>query len=438
MIKSILIAYAFFVGLSAVLYLPKLIQFCYAFKKPPYKQATEKRRISLIIPARNESKIIGALFDSILKQDYDKEFFDINVIVKEENDPTIELAKAIGANVFVVPEQTCKGAALDGYFKALTEEQFESYDAFVIIDADAILEPNYVAELNNALEHDYQIYLSRKRIKNYLGDRKSRTIFSNCSALTYPFLDDLGNTYRTKKGIPLNMCGQGMMIRKDVIREINGWPYRTLTEDYELRMDCILKGFTSMYYPYAIIYTEEVLRHKDSYNRRLRWLTGYSQCDKMYKKKVKKQIREKGSINAGEFEYLFALYPVILFIVATILTACGGAGLSIYYAYHHNPLWTKALVLLVGMPFGVMYGLVFLYCLLAMLTYWDVFSKLTVWERISTLFFAPIYTLEYFPIFIQSRIYARTSYGWEQTARVEYAKEAREEKAQKRKNKRKK
>lgn len=416
-----------------MLYIPKLIQLCYAFRKPTYIKAKEKRKISLLIPARNESKIIGDLFDSILKQDYDKEYFDVNVIVKDENDPTIELAKAIGANVFVVPEQTCKGAALDGYFKALSEETFDSYDAFVIIDADAVLEPNYVTELNNALEHNFQIYLSRKRIKNYLGDRKSRTVFSNCSALTYPFLDDLGNNYRTKKGIPLNMCGQGMMIRKDVIRAIDGWPYRTLTEDYELRMDCILKGFTSMYYPYAIIYTEEVLRHKDSYNRRLRWVTGFSQCDKMYKKEIKKQIRARGSMNAGEFEYLFSLYPLILFIVATILTMCGGAGLSIYYAYHGSILWPKALILLVGMPFGIMYFLLFLYCLLAMLAYWDVFCKLTVWERILTLIIAPFFSLEYFPIFIQSRVYARTSLNWEQTARVEYAQKAREEKAKKRK-----
>ena len=197
-----------------------------------------------------------------------------------------------------------------------------------------------------------------------------------------------------------------MMIRKEVIRAIDGWPYRTLTEDYELRMDCILKGFTSMYYPYAIIYTEEVLRHKDSYNRRLRWVTGFSQCDKMYKKKIKKQIRKRGSINAGEFEYLFSLYPLIFFIVTTILTMCGGAGLSIYYAYHDSPLWVNSLIFLVGMPIAIMYGLLFLYCLLAMISYWDVFGKLTAWERIATLFLAPLITLEYFPIFIQSRVYA--------------------------------
>ncbi len=422
MIATILIAYAALALIAGLLYIPKFIQLCHAFKKPAYLQATKKRKISLVIPARNESKIIGDLFASIEKQDYDGAYFDVNVIVKEANDPTVELAKKMGANVFVVPEQNCKGAALDGYFHALSDKQFNSYEAFVIIDADAIIKEDYLTELNNALEHDYQIYLSRKLIKNYLGERENRTVFSNCSALTYPMLDDLGNTYRTKKGIPLNMCGQGMMIRREVIKEIGGWPYRSLTEDYELRLDCILKGFTSMYYPYAVIYTEEVLKHKDSYNRRLRWVTGYSQCDRMYKKRVKEQVKTRGKMNAGEFEYLFSLYPIIIFIVSTVVATCAGIGLTIYYVVKQNSAWLYSAWLLILFPFCFMYLLLFSYNLLAMLAYWDAFGSITAKERIGTLLFAPFFTLEWFPIFLQSRVYARTSLQWEQTERIIYDK----------------
>jgi len=418
LIRSILIAYLFFASLSVVLYIPKLVQLLYAFKKPPHKIANEKRKISLVIPARNEHLVIGDLFDSILRQDYDRDYFDVNVIVKEADDPTVALAEKIGARVFVVPDQTCKGAALDGYFKQLEKEQFDTYDAFVIIDADAVLDDRYLTELNNALETDIQIYITRKRIKNFLKDKSSATLFSNCSALTYPMLDDLANNYRTKKGIPMNMCGQGMMIRRDVIEKIGGWPYRTLTEDYELRMDCFLKGFSSMYYPYAIIYTEEVVKHKDSYNRRLRWVTGFSQCDRLYKKRIRQQAKQRKKMTLGEFEYFFSLYPLIMFIVTTILTVCAGGGLAIFYALRHDPLWWKAVLILMIYPPVAMYVLVFLYCLLAMLAFWDAFRTIGVWKRIATLLFAPIFMLEYFPIFIQSRFYSRTSLAWEQTARV--------------------
>lgn len=420
LIKNILISYIVIAAVSVLMYIPKLVQFFYMFKKPVHKKATEKRKISLIIPALDESEIIGDLFNSILKQDYGREFFDVNVVVKDARDPTIAIAEKLGFSVFIVPDQTCKGEALDGFFKQLSEETFNACDAFVIVDADAVLESDYVTELNHALEHDYDIYLTRKFIKNYLGDRKKRTIFSNCSALIYPMLDNLGNTYKTLHGIPLNMCGQGMMIRRSVIANLGGWPYRTLTEDYELKLDSVLRGFTSMYYPYAIIYTEEVLHHKDSYTRRLRWVTGYSQCDRMYKKQVKEKIRAERGRHGEWFEFIFALVPPILFAVATVLTMLGGVALTVYYFLNEIDLWFRATILLIVMPFGLMYFILFLYCCLAMIAYRDVFRVLSPGEKAGTLLFAPLFQLEYFPIFIQSRIRARKGMAWQPTKHIEY------------------
>lgn len=420
MIWDILTAYAVLAFAAALLYLPKLITFRYAFKKPPYKRAAEKRMISLVIPARNESKIIGDLLASIEKQDYDREFFDINVIVKAADDPTVALAEKAGARVFVVADQTCKGDALDGYFKAIWEE-LGRYDAFVIVDADAVLTKGYLRELNNALEHDYHVFITRKFIKNYLGGRKKRTVFTNCSALTWPIIDDLGNKYRTQNDMPLTLCGQGMMVRREVVERIGGWPYRTLTEDYELKLDGMLKGFKSMFYPYAILYTEEALNHRENYLRRLRWLTGYSQCDKKYKKQIKEQAKKRGKITLGEVEYLFGLYPVIAFSVVSILTIVAGGALALWYFFSGSELWKTALIYLSALPFGVMYVLLFGYSVLAMLACPEMFSALSVWEKIGMLFFNPLYLLEYFPIYIKSRIDIRKKRTkWVETERVEY------------------
>lgn len=419
MIANWLLIYAIAVGVSFLLYTPKLVQFFYAFKKPQRKKANDLRKISLVIPALDESKVIGDLFDSVDKQTYDENYYTVNVIVKDEQDPTVELAKARGYQLFVVPEQTCKGEALDGYFKQ-TKSGLAEYDAFVIIDADAVLAPDYLGELNNALEYQVDIYLSRKFIKNYLGDRSCRTVFSNCSALTYPMIDDLGNNYRTWRGLPVNMCGQGLMVRREVIQTLGGWPYRTLTEDYELKLDSVLKGFKSMYYPYAIIYTEEVLRHKESYNRRLRWVTGYSQCDKKYKKQIKQRIHGERASYAEWFDCCFALVPIIMFIVTTIAVMVGGAALATRYALAESELWQSAVRWLIVLPFLVTYGLVFCYCSLAMAAYHDVFKPLSVGEKIGTLLFAPLFMLEYFPIYLQSRIRARKGMKWEPTKHLEY------------------
>ena len=134
------------------------------------------------------------------------------MIVKEEDDPTIELVKAVGGNTFVVNDQTCKGDVLDGYFKQIGEG-INDYDAFVIVDADAVLSFDYVSMLNEALEDDADIVITRKFNRNLYGGKKTRSLFSNCAALLWPILDDLGNTALMQYDIPLILCGQGMMVR---------------------------------------------------------------------------------------------------------------------------------------------------------------------------------------------------------------------------------
>ncbi len=417
MINIIATVYGALCVIALLVYIPKIKQFFYMSKKPKYKIAKKQNKISLVIPARKESEVIVDLFDSILRQTYKN--FDVNVIVDDVNDLTVKLAGEIGANVFVVENQKCKGDALDGYFKSLTPEKLDGYDAFVIIDADAVLSPDYVYELNNALEHDCQIFLSRKDIKNYLGMKKLRSLHCNCSVMTYPQLDDLANSYRTAKGIPMNMCGQGMMLRTSVIKELGGWPYRTLTEDYELRMDCFLKGFTSMYYPYAVIYTEEAVTHKDSYKRRLRWVTGFSQCDRKYKKQIKKAARERGKTTEGEFEYFYSLVPLIFFIAVTFLTSFTGIGLTVYYAVTGGE-WLKSLLLLAIMPYGIMYTLEFIYGAMCMYAYRDVFEPLSAGEKIAALLYEPIFMFEYFPLFIQSRFCSLKGFEWQPTKHLTY------------------
>ena len=406
--------------ISLILYIPKIKQFFYLNTRIEHKIAVDKRKLSLVIPARDESGVIEDLFKSISKQTYPKEFYDITVIVKDENDPTVKMAEGYGAGVLVVSEQKCKGDALDGYFKSLNADELEKYEAFVIVDADALLTPDYLEELNNALEYDCQIFLSRKFIKNFLGGRKQRSVFSKCSALTYAQIDDLANIYRTRKAIPVNMCGQGMMLRREVVKLLDGWPYRTLTEDYELRMDCFLKGFTSMYYPYAVLYTEEPLSRKDDYERRVRWLTGFSQCDRKYKKEIKRKAKAYGAVTEGEREYFYSLVPLIIFIVNTIIAMLAGVGIAVFYALSNSWLWIDSLLILTLLPFGVIYLLLLIYSAMCLWAMRDAFKGIPFPEKIATVLFAPFYLMEYFPIFIKSRKRARAEQAWLPVQRVSY------------------
>lgn len=423
-LSALLIVYGCLAAIAALFYIPKYIQFGHTFRPCRRRHASQKRKISLVVPARNESHVIEDLFSSIEKQTYDREYFDVTVIVAQSDDLTVKMAESRGYRWVVVPDQTCKGEALDGYFHSLTQEQTEGYAAFVIIDADAVLTPDYVEELNNALEYDCHIFTTRKNIKNYLGDRSARSVFCNCSALNYPVVDDCGNNYRRLKGVPSNLCGQGLMVRKEVIQRVGGWPYRTLTEDNELRLDSYLQGFTSMYYPYAVLYTEEVVRHRDEYARRLRWVTGYTQCDRKYKKEIRNKMKREGASFFARYDCFFSLVPVIFFIVVTLLTSLAGIALTIACALLGDPLWSFALLPAL-LPLAIMYLLELSYCALAMRAYRDVFAPLSFREKLGTLLFAPLFMFEYFPLYVHAQILMlfHREAGWKPTRRVSYRKQ---------------
>ena len=260
-------------------------------------------------------------------------------------------------------------------------------------------------------------------MKNGLGDRKKRTVFSNNSALTWAMLDDLGNRYRTAKDIPLTMCGQGMMLRRSLIQKLGGWPYRTFTEDYELRLDSVLKGFKSMYWPYAVLYTEEAPGHRDNFRRRMRWLTGYIQCDEKYKSQIKAQAKERGKMTTAERDCLYGVYPLALFVAGTIFTLVAGTVLAIGYAFaRETELMFRSVFFLIVMPFAIMYVLLLLYNMLAMAASREAFAVLSRGEKAATLLIAPFYLLEYIPIYIVSfyRLKRKARIAWEESERQNY------------------
>ena len=408
---------------AAILYIPKFRQIFGARRKPKRVEATEKRRIALVIPARNESRTIGALLNSILRQDYPADKFSVNIIVKDKDDPTVKMAEAVGAKVFVVPEQSCKGEALDGYFRALSDGERRQYAAFVIVDADAVLADDYVTELNNALEYGKQIYVTNKRVKNFLAGGKCHSWVTDCSALVYPILDELGNIYRSEKGVPLNLCGQGMMVTRDVIETLGGWPYRSLTEEYELKLDGFLHDFTMMYYPYAVIYTEEVLRHKDSYARRLRWIKGYAQCDEKYRARVVGKIKGGNCSSDVKFDLLHYKDAVAVYLAAAITTVIIGSVTATCSSVMGLGCTVEALWLLVVLPVALTYAIVFVYCAMAMFCARKGLKGFNAYRVVRTLAIAPLFIMEFIPMYITCTAYRGEEVTWQETARVNYSDE---------------
>ncbi|MDR0831705.1 MAG: glycosyltransferase, partial [Bacillales bacterium] len=137
-IEYLLEIYPIIAYICLIVYLPRLRYYLDAFKKQKKIINFKFEKLSLIIPAREEALIIANLFETIKAQNYPLDSFDVHIIVDNENDETIKIAKEYFTNLYIhiIKEQKCKGDALDGCFKWILEHKKDYYSAHIIVDAD--------------------------------------------------------------------------------------------------------------------------------------------------------------------------------------------------------------------------------------------------------------------------------------------------------------
>ena len=138
-------------------------------KKKKY-QAKTQHRYAVIISARNERAVIGGLLDSIHRQNYPSELVDIYVVADNCTDDTAAVARAHGAVVYerFNHVQIGKGYALNYLFRCIEERVgLDTYDGFLVFDADNVLDENYIASMNDVFDQGYPVVTSYRNSKNY-------------------------------------------------------------------------------------------------------------------------------------------------------------------------------------------------------------------------------------------------------------------------------
>ncbi len=422
MIEILNILYIIAIGfalLCLILYIPRVIYWFEPFKKHTAPKNNKFNKIALVIPAKNESKCIWKLFESINKQSYNTNHFECFIIIDNENDPTVELAKLnlqAKFNFVVVKDQHCKGDALDGCFKQMIKDNKE-FDEILIIDADNVMDEKCLEELNNAMVKNTDVIVCNRRIlNNETKSKKCNNWVSNCGGLTHTFQNEMGNWYRSEHNIPLTFCGTGLAFKYSLMQKIGGWPFKTIAEDYEFASFCVANGYTSYYAVYSTTYTEESTSIKTDINRRSRWVTGFAQSKKIYKKKIKQRTFKNGKIDFKNIDYLYSITPIVAWLVASIVSsiiAIVGFIISII----NKATWGVWLFKLL-LPLGLIYVLIALYTLLALIVMRK-YNKMSTSNKIGAVLLNPVYSSFYLVAYIKAFTTSKNK-GWITTERIDF------------------
>jgi cellulose synthase/poly-beta-1,6-N-acetylglucosamine synthase-like glycosyltransferase len=363
-------------------------------KKPPkFADSDKTNSYAVLIAARNEENVIGQLCSCINNQDYPSHLVDIYVVADNCTDKTADVAREYGANVIerFNTEKIGKGYGLEMLFDHINDTVgYDAYDGYFIVDADNILEPNYITEMDKCFSAGNRMVIGYRNSKNY-GDN---WISAGYALWFYRSCRQL-NGVRQTLGLSSEINGTGFLIHKDIIKRQGTWIHHLLIEDIEFTVDNLLQGESVAYCHDAILYDEQPTKFMTSWWQRTRWGKGYLQVLRYYGARlIKAFFSGKGFSN---YDMLAAVSPA--YLVTAVALVSNIVGIVIMAILEP----TSLIPYLISMAVSALaiYVLFFAVGLCATVTEWDRI-RVGAGRKIWGLFTFPLFMYTYIPIAVGS------------------------------------
>lgn len=277
----------------------------------PIKEEKKKPDFCILIPAKDESKVIRGPLDSIKNQTYKINMQNVYVIVEDIKDPTVNICKEYKCNYIVRKhlELKRKGYALDEAIKQIKKE----YDAYFIIDADNILDKDFFKYMSKVYQKGYDIGVGYRDNKNW-----SSNVISACSGLVFTIANNI-NKRKNKTNENITITGTGFYIKGNIIKEFGGYPFHEITEDYELTLYATVHKLTTCYEERAIFYDEQPTTLKASIKQRIRWIRGYFNARVNYLPQLKEKIFDNQMNYGSVYKEIMWLRPILILALAFVI-----------------------------------------------------------------------------------------------------------------------
>lgn len=265
-------------------------------------------KFAIVVAAHNEEAVVGNIVRNLNAIDYPKELYDVFVIADNCTDSTARIAREYGAQVFERFNNVKKGKgfALEWFFAKLFKME-KQYNAISVFDADNLVSPNYLKEMNKHL------CMGHKVIQGYLDSKNPMdSLVSGSYSITYWLNNRLFQLARYYAGLCCAIGGTGFVVSADVLKEI-GWGATSLTEDLEFTLKLVLKG-QRVYWSHEVrVYDEKPLTMAQSWKQRKRWMQGQSDCACRYTADLfKKAVKERNLVAFDSM--LYVIQPLIIVI----------------------------------------------------------------------------------------------------------------------------
>lgn len=315
-------------------------------KHPPVVNENYKPYVSIMVPAHNEEAVIANTIENILNIDYPN--FEVIVIDDRSTDNTASVIKGLEAKHEKVRALIREQDAFPGKSAVLNDAyKIAKGDAVLVFDADATVEPDFLNKLVPKLEPaDVGAVQARKIIRN-----KDVNLLTRCQNNEYTMDTYLQVGRDAVKGA-VELRGNGELIKRQALDDINGWNNYTITDDLDMSTRLHMKGWDVRFCLEACVYEEGIVYILPLFRQRRRWLEGtirrYLEYfgEAMKSKKMSLRARLDMAVYITQFIMPLWFMMEVAFRVIKLLTD------KIDPYSLHNVLWSSLIVsIAVGLGF---------------------------------------------------------------------------------------
>tara|TARA_B100000767_G_scaffold274861_1_gene309293 strand:- start:923 stop:2125 length:1203 start_codon:yes stop_codon:yes gene_type:complete len=233
------------------------------YKNRKFKIHMHPFKMAVFIPAYKEDEVIEDVAREALKQNYPSKHFDVIVIADSLKKSTIDGLKQLAIRVIEVSfENSTKAKALNAAMAQIKG----NYDYALILDADNIMERQFLKKLNSAFKLGFRVIQGHRKAKNL------NTPFAILDAASEEINNHIFRKGHVSLGLSAGLIGSGMAFEYKLFESIMKPINAVGGFDKELEFELAKAKIKIEYLQDAVVLDEKIQQPSDFSNQRKRWL----------------------------------------------------------------------------------------------------------------------------------------------------------------------
>ena len=235
-------------------------------KSSVLNKAKNLNRIVVLIPSYKQDKVIEHTVISILGQVYPQRLFDVVVISDHQSEMT-NMRLAQYPITLLTPDFAVSTKAKSLQFAILNLPEFKIYDIVLVLDADNLVNQNFLTDVNDAFET-----AATKAIQVHRISRNRDTAIARMGSIFEEINNNIFRRGHIIMGVSAALAGSGTAYDFTWFKT-NIMKVKTEGEDKELEALLLRQGYFIDYFDHILVYGEKQRTTTKMNEQRGRWAT---------------------------------------------------------------------------------------------------------------------------------------------------------------------